>query len=53
MPERSTSCSLHRGEQVGGVHGGQPTVALPDGRADGFDDDDLTHGPTVDRPVET
>ena len=34
---------LHGGEQVGGVDGGQPAVALPDGGADGFDDHDIRH----------
>ena len=36
---------LHGAEQVGGVHGGQAAVAAPDGRADGFDDHDVSHGP--------
>ena len=30
-----------RAEEVGGVHGGQAPVAAPDGRAEGFDDDDV------------
>ena len=34
---------LDCGEEIGRVHGGQAAVAAPDGRADGFDDDDLRH----------
>ena len=43
MPGALDGRLLHGGEQVGGVDGGEPAVALPDGRADGFDDHDIRH----------
>ncbi len=35
---------LHLSEEVGGVHRGEPTVALADGGTDGVDDDDVGGG---------
>ena len=34
---------LSGAEQLGGVQAGQPSVALADGAAGGFDDDRVTH----------
>ena len=42
-PARSTSAVSTSGGQVGGVHVGQPAVALADRRADRFDDYRFTH----------
>ena len=33
-------------QQLSGVQTGQPPVALPDGRADGLDDDRIPHQPS-------
>ena len=41
IPARSIDGALHGGEGLGGVEGGQAALALPDGGADGFDDDDF------------
>ena len=35
--------TLHLGQQVGGVHGGEPTTTAADGRAHGFHDHDVRH----------
>ena len=41
------------GQQVGRVDGGEAAVATPDGRADGFDDDDFAfaHGASLGRDL--
>ena len=38
---------LDDAEQLGGVHGGQAAAATPDGGADGIDDDNVAHGPSL------
>ena len=43
-PVRSNSGLQRHAEQVGGVHGGQASVAAPHGGANGIDDHDVAHG---------
>ena len=49
---------LHLAEQRGGMNGGQAAISLANWGANGVDDDDFSHGPTIEpvplfQPVET
>ena len=43
-PARASDLAHGVADQDGGVHAGQPALALAEGSADGFDDDRGTHG---------
>ena len=42
-PRAGHDLTLHLGQQVGGVHGGEPTTTAADGRAHGFHDHHVRH----------
>ena len=47
MPDRSITAFERCGQEIDRVHGGEAAVATPDGRADGFDDDDFAFAHAV------